>query len=332
MLVSFIDLLCFVVVQGGAVEEKTTWTYPSPQMFYNALARKGKLVAGEDEHEHMESVVALHNGMNEQAWNKVLQWEAFQGGGAKLLKFQGRPSDLSPKAWFKHNVLGHPLPFDRHDWTVLREDGTTARYVMDYYYDESAGVADNASSSTFLVDVRPALDGVAPMWQRWAAMPFARHISHSTPFEPLPMQPANSMKSQVQESLEVWQNIQADVASSRSGNKLKEKNTMSEEKARELAKLFGKIDCGLERQALDGCESEEEIARASMDFSICMAKTACPLQHGILVKSLQSDDDAPDDAIEAALECVSECVAAQTRLYADAKQQHPKLFSSSRIQ
>lgn len=48
------------------------------------------------------------------------------GGGEKangyeprLLRFLGRPDDITPKALAKM-VLGHPLPFDRHDWVVDR--------------------------------------------------------------------------------------------------------------------------------------------------------------------------------------------------------------------
>eukprot|EP00957_Ditylum_brightwellii_P024625 1860656-Ditylum_brightwellii.AAC.1 len=61
--------------------------------------------------------------MNEKACYKVLQWEdmlssyeqnkgGYFAGGIKLLRFQCQPSDLSPKAYFKHNILGHLLPFD----------------------------------------------------------------------------------------------------------------------------------------------------------------------------------------------------------------------------
>jgi hypothetical protein len=33
----------------------------------------------------------------------------------KLLRFMGKPNDLSPKARLKM-LFGHPAPFDRHDW------------------------------------------------------------------------------------------------------------------------------------------------------------------------------------------------------------------------
>lgn len=48
------------------------WTYPSEQMFYNALKRKGYDARDED----IPAVVAIHNAVNERAWAKVKSWEA----------------------------------------------------------------------------------------------------------------------------------------------------------------------------------------------------------------------------------------------------------------
>jgi cytochrome c heme-lyase len=47
------------------------WEYPSPQQFYNALVRKG----WETPEEHIETMVDIHNFLNEQAWQEVLKWE-----------------------------------------------------------------------------------------------------------------------------------------------------------------------------------------------------------------------------------------------------------------
>ena len=162
------------IPKGGTGESSAaTWTYPSPQQFYNALSRKGKFNAkgGESEvasEEDMASVVALHNNMNEKTWAKVVEWERqtySENLAPKLLKFCGRPHDLSPKAALKHYVLGHPFPYDRHDWTLLRDDGTTVRYVIDYYYDETRAkttddsampvLEDRSATPSLLVDVRP---------------------------------------------------------------------------------------------------------------------------------------------------------------------------------
>lgn len=48
-----------------------TWEYPSPQQFYNALVRKG----WETPVEHVETMVEIHNFLNERAWGEVLKWE-----------------------------------------------------------------------------------------------------------------------------------------------------------------------------------------------------------------------------------------------------------------
>ena len=49
----------------------STWEYPSPQQFYNALVRKG----WETPEEHVETMVHIHNFLNEQAWQEILKWE-----------------------------------------------------------------------------------------------------------------------------------------------------------------------------------------------------------------------------------------------------------------
>ena len=55
-----------------------TWQYPSPQMFWNALVRKDK-ADGADETD-MDTVVAVHNAMNEATWSKILEWEKLREG------------------------------------------------------------------------------------------------------------------------------------------------------------------------------------------------------------------------------------------------------------
>lgn len=152
------------------------WSYPSPQMFWNALVRKGK--EGGASEADMDTVVAVHNSMNEATWLKVLEWEALRGGASpvKLSRFTGRPHDASPKAWLK-GLCGHPAPFDRHDWVVDR-GGAETRYVIDYYSDESrtgedatpASLHDAKALASILIDVRPALDSPAALYQRCVAI------------------------------------------------------------------------------------------------------------------------------------------------------------------
>jgi cytochrome c heme-lyase len=52
-------------------DPSTKWEYPSPQQFYNALVRKG----WETPEEHVETMVEIHNFLNEEAWQEVLKWE-----------------------------------------------------------------------------------------------------------------------------------------------------------------------------------------------------------------------------------------------------------------
>jgi len=312
-------------------------------MFYNALARKQKL--GTTEESDIESVVALHNNMNERTWNKVLEWErviAPSEEPPQLLKFMGRPSDLSPKACFKHYILNHPLPFDRHDWTVLRKDGTQVRYVIDYYHDDSRAqeeqgtgmpeMHDFDATPSLLVDVRPALDSLTSVVDRCVTMPYARRISTTTSFEPMPMLPTSELKSQVKESLEVWDSIQK--AKKQKQENVQEVPTISQQEAVAISKSFGQAlqDCQEQQLQMNACTTEEECAKASMDLTLCMAKLWCPLQHAAIVNALQSssqNEDEYDARVEKALENVSECVANTGRRAHFAKQQHPDVFETN---
>lgn len=146
-----------------------TWTYPSPQMFFNALQRKkkGDGVVEAD----MEVVIAVHNNVNERTWRQLLQWENQIGPGGRLLKFVGKPHDISPKARLKQ-LLGYGLPFDRHDWFIQRGD-TIQRYVIDFYHveanssmDQIPGLHDTDAVRSIDVDVRPAIDDVSSLLLR----------------------------------------------------------------------------------------------------------------------------------------------------------------------
>jgi cytochrome c heme-lyase len=104
------------------------WEYPSPQQMYNAMLRKGHTDTPQDA---VESMVAVHNFLNEGAWDEIVSWERVFSKGLKngwqhcrrgeenlsndliyadengkfdnatpprLLRFQGRPQEWSPKA------------------------------------------------------------------------------------------------------------------------------------------------------------------------------------------------------------------------------------------
>jgi cytochrome c heme-lyase len=303
-------------------------------MFYNALARKNKL--GDTKETEIDSVVALHNNMNEKTWTRVQEWESVVHHRAekatpppKLLKFMGRPTDLSPKAMFKHYVLGHPLPYDRHDWTIVRSDGTTVRYVIDYYYDESRARDDAASAKpqlhdttatpSLLVDVRPAIDHPIHVWYRAITMPLAQ-LLHKTSYEYLPLRPTTAMKSQVQESVSVWASIQEAVTA---GKKKKNEEVefpklVSKQEAETLVQDMTRAikACPQQQKQLNACQTDDDCAKASLDYTLCLSKTLCPIQYQAFTKALSSsssDEQQTEEAhIEAALEVVQTCVVHKT--------------------
>lgn len=111
------------------------WEYPSPQQMYNALLRKGY---SDTDVTAVESMVSVHNFLNEGAWEEIVGWEKRFAKGLyagfqhckrgeqhvdeeidrnwdgtevtpSLMKFQGRPKDLTPKATMLQ-VLGWIYP------------------------------------------------------------------------------------------------------------------------------------------------------------------------------------------------------------------------------
>lgn len=213
------------IPKGGT--DKETWTYPSSQMFWNALSRKNKTQGVEEK--DVDTIIAIHNNMNEKTWNQVLEWEklhaaevASAGSEPKLLKFIGRPDDLSPMARIRV-LLGHKAPFDRHDWTVDR-GGKLVRYVIDYYHDES-GVNEDATPKymndpsamkSIVVEVRPALDSVEAVIDRAVLMPLAQY-NGTTQYRAPNMFASPAMKTAEQLKLmkvnDQWKNIEKQCAS-----------------------------------------------------------------------------------------------------------------------
>ncbi|KAI1324731.1 cytochrome c heme lyase [Xylariaceae sp. FL0255] len=168
------------------------WEYPSPQQMYNALLRKGYT---DTDVTAVESMVSVHNFLNEGAWAEIMEWEKRFAGGIwkglqkcsrgeenfestvkkygyeqevedlapSLVRFQGRPKDMTPKAAMIQvmgkiypSAFGTEAPFDRHDWFVSREvDGQRKeiRYVIDYY----EGPPEPTGEPVFYLDVRPAV-------------------------------------------------------------------------------------------------------------------------------------------------------------------------------
>lgn len=201
-------------IPRGDVDEN--WEYPSPQQMYNAMLRKGYT---DTPAEAVESMVAVHNFLNEGAWAEIVEWENIFSQGVlkgwercregeeglardrarrefmkarrealglqstssnptesstpssepvfepKLLRFQGRPSEPTPKSRILQTLglvsdkFQTEPPFDRHDWYVARRqpDGSMkeVRYVIDYY----GGGLQATGEPVFYLDIRPAIDG-----------------------------------------------------------------------------------------------------------------------------------------------------------------------------
>ena len=159
-----IDRVKSTIPKAGTDE---TWVYPSPQMFWNAMLRKGwrwKEEEGGINPNTMDHIIKIHNTNNEEAWAEVLKWEALHAaecGNPKLKKFGGRAKDFSPRARFR-SWMGYQLPFDRHDWIVDR-CGKEVRYVIDYY---DGGDVNPTDHKFAILDVRPALDSPTAAWDR----------------------------------------------------------------------------------------------------------------------------------------------------------------------
>ncbi|KAM8930087.1 holocytochrome c-type synthase [Pelodytes ibericus] len=141
------------------------WVYPSEQMFWNAMLKKGWRWKEEDiSPKDMEHIIKIHNQNNEQAWTEILKWEALHAKecpcGPTLVRFGGKAKEYSPRARIR-SWMGYELPFDRHDWIVNR-CGEEVRYVIDYY---DGGEVDKNYQFTIL-DVRPAFDSMNAVWDR----------------------------------------------------------------------------------------------------------------------------------------------------------------------
>eukprot|EP00547_Thalassionema_nitzschioides_P014049 CAMPEP_0194241106 /NCGR_PEP_ID=MMETSP0158-20130606/7070_1 /TAXON_ID=33649 /ORGANISM="Thalassionema nitzschioides, Strain L26-B" /LENGTH=264 /DNA_ID=CAMNT_0038975937 /DNA_START=80 /DNA_END=874 /DNA_ORIENTATION=+ len=162
--------------------EGKNWVYPSEQQFYNAMRRKGW--EGVDE-STMPLVVRIHNAVNERGWSHVRRWEKelYDNDNPRLVRFLGRPKDMSPNAFINTYLFWYSPPFDRHDWFIDRGDGEPARrYVIDFYSGGDGNSSEKGISSTMFgqqrknlpprppsmyLDVRPALDSTEALLDRF---------------------------------------------------------------------------------------------------------------------------------------------------------------------
>ncbi|CEF62869.1 Cytochrome c-type heme lyase [Strongyloides ratti] len=142
------------------------WEYPSPQMFWNAMRRKGWNWRSDNMTQaDMEKLILIHNANNEEAWKEILKWEELlhpECAAPKLKSFKGNAKKLSPRARVR-NWMGYEKPFDRHDWIIDRCGLTDVHYVIDYY---DAGAVDPETKLFTGLDVRPAMDNFSNIIDR----------------------------------------------------------------------------------------------------------------------------------------------------------------------
>ncbi|MCJ1306770.1 holocytochrome c synthase [Agyrium rufum] len=173
-------------------DSEVNWEYPSPQQMYNAMLRKGYDDTPQDA---VESMVAVHNFLNEGAWEEIKEWERRFGRGLsygleqslkgdaqagvdalresgindvpppRLVKFHGRPGERTPKASILQllgqvypSKFGGEPPFDRHDWYVRRTAGDGRVQDVRYVIDYYSGPPESTGEPVFYLDVRPAVD------------------------------------------------------------------------------------------------------------------------------------------------------------------------------
>jgi len=159
------------------------WVYPSEQMFFNAMRRKGY----EPREEEMGTVIAIHNSVNERTWEQVVEWERTLhpecAEGLRLVRFVGKPDEPTPKAQLR-SLVGYAKPFDRHDW-VLSRCGKEVTYLIDFYN----GRPTPAKPVAMHIDARPAADDVQGAWDR-VRMPFMRMWRAAMPEQQGQVEPA----------------------------------------------------------------------------------------------------------------------------------------------
>ena len=287
---------------------ESKWVYPSPQMFYNALVKKGK--AADVDERTMDSVVAIHNNMNEKTWKRVPEWEGKHCTTCetprKLVRFVGKPDELSPKAMLKYYLGLAPRPFDRHDWTVDR-CGTEVRYIIDYYDVAEKRGADRLPSlheedavPSIYCDVRPAGDSVGELYDRAcellpAAMSFVTSKATVTAQgAPEESSGASSPAKMAAATAEVPTLTEAQVADA----------VAAQERVADAVRN----GCAERMQQLAACQSEAECAHAHIGLTLCVAKHVCQ-NEARAFEALKGKADGNEREAGLRFGAMEECVA-----------------------
>ncbi|OQS04295.1 cytochrome c/c1 heme lyase [Thraustotheca clavata] len=197
----------------------------------------------------------------------------------------GRPDDLTPLARLKL-LFGYGKPFDRHDWIVVRNDGTEVRYVIDYYFDEEKSKEDKipelhdaTSVKSISMYARPAVDDVGSLVDR-IKYPILEFLNGNQ--TPQFNKPSNNTEDTTESS----------------SNKLS---------VAEVEETFNKIQgkCKTCFVDLQSCESEEKCTQAATALQFCMANILCKPQAAQFTAALASGDEAK---IEAAYTAMGSCI------------------------
>lgn len=322
------------IPKGGT---ESTWVYPSPQQFYNSLVRKQK--KGDDvTAKDVELIVAIHNNMNEHGWNEVRRWESMHAADCaqpKLLKFQGKPHDLSPLARLRL-LLGYGKPFDRHDWTVDR-CGTRVRYILDYYHAEEPaklrkfGVAPNADgsphSSQLVLDVRPALDSFGAFADR-ARVSFARvfgvaairvggfssppDVNESLARHQPTVAPPDRLRIADEDEFKMLASLDAPML-----------NTLNQRFEGECSRQLAAVHAALAK------DDDAEQQKAHVALRLCMAGIVCPKQAKNFRRALDDKKADADQAYELMDACVERFAMAAARELANEAVRAGSLASKS---
>ncbi|KAF2280291.1 cytochrome c heme lyase-like protein [Westerdykella ornata] len=151
------------------------WEYPSPQQMYNAMLRKGYTDTPADA---VESMVAVHNFLNEGAWAEIVGWERRFARGLvegyrvckrgeenanialgmqdpldtrwteknipapKLLRFTGRPGEATPKSQMLQ-LLG---------WAWPSKFGTPPPFDRHDWFVQRCDAAGNCEEVRYVID------------------------------------------------------------------------------------------------------------------------------------------------------------------------------------